>query len=233
MDIVYFPDSPRPQWPQPVLALGNFDGLHRGHMKIIDRVRRRAGGRGGTPVAMTFDPHPPRIVRPDKARQMNARALEINPRHTLALTNAGVQLEREGNTDSALSCWLRAIDIFVLPSLSEALSNSLMEAMACGVPVVCTDTGAMTELCQNNRGLLANVAYSMIDVWGNSKRDFIDIQHAAQLLSNIMTEPDPVGYTKNALEYVRSRTWDIAVNQVDNKLTELLDGTQQTPKAEG
>ena len=51
----------------PVLALGNFDGLHRGHLKIIDRVRRRAGERGGTPAAMTFDPHPPRVVRPDKA----------------------------------------------------------------------------------------------------------------------------------------------------------------------
>ena len=50
-----------------MLALGNFDGLHRGHMKIIDRVRRRAGERGGMPAAMTFDPHPPRVVRPDKA----------------------------------------------------------------------------------------------------------------------------------------------------------------------
>jgi len=49
------------------LALGNFDGLHRGHMKIIDRVRRRAGERGGTPAAMTFDPHPSRVLRPDKA----------------------------------------------------------------------------------------------------------------------------------------------------------------------
>lgn len=56
-----------PRWPHPVVALGNFDGLHRGHMKIIDRVRRRAAERGGTAVAMTFDPHPPRVVRPDKA----------------------------------------------------------------------------------------------------------------------------------------------------------------------
>ena len=40
-------------------------------MKIIDRVRRRAGERGGTPAAMTFDPHPPR-VRP--ARQGAAAA---------------------------------------------------------------------------------------------------------------------------------------------------------------
>ena len=58
MQVTHFPDDPPPRWHQPVLALGNFDGLHRGHMKIIDRVRRRAGERGGTPAAMTFDPAP-------------------------------------------------------------------------------------------------------------------------------------------------------------------------------
>jgi riboflavin kinase / FMN adenylyltransferase len=70
MNVAYFPDDPPPKWHQPVLALGNFDGLHRGHMKIIDRVRRRAGERGGTSAAMTFDPHPPRVLRPDKAPQL-------------------------------------------------------------------------------------------------------------------------------------------------------------------
>jgi riboflavin kinase / FMN adenylyltransferase len=66
--VVRFPSDERPaRWHQPVVALGNFDGLHRGHMKIIDRVRRRAAERGGTSVVMTFDPHPPRVVRPDKA----------------------------------------------------------------------------------------------------------------------------------------------------------------------
>lgn len=67
MEISHFPHDAPPRWHAPVLALGNFDGLHRGHMKIIDRVRRRAGERGGTPAAMTFDPHPPRVLRPDKA----------------------------------------------------------------------------------------------------------------------------------------------------------------------
>ena len=50
-----------------MLALGNFDGLHRGHTKIIERIRRGAADRGGTTLVLTFDPHPPRIVRPDKA----------------------------------------------------------------------------------------------------------------------------------------------------------------------
>src|SRR5439155_1154267 len=68
MDIIHFPDDPRPaRWTQPVLALGNFDGLHRGHRKILDRVCRVAGERGATSVVMTFDPHPPRGVRPDEA----------------------------------------------------------------------------------------------------------------------------------------------------------------------
>lgn len=42
--------------------------------------------------------------------------------------------------------WLRSIDIFVLPSRSEALSNSLMEAMACGCCVVASRVGGNPEL---------------------------------------------------------------------------------------
>ena len=87
MDVYHFPDDPRPGWHQPVLALGNFDGLHRGHMKIVDRVRRRAGERGGAPVAMTFDPHPPRMVRPDKAPPL----LMTHAQRLEAFARAGMQ----------------------------------------------------------------------------------------------------------------------------------------------
>lgn len=71
MELLHFPDDPRPAWlVNPVVALGNFDGLHRGHLKIVDRVKRGAAERGGTSMAVTFDPHPARIVRPDKAPPM-------------------------------------------------------------------------------------------------------------------------------------------------------------------
>ena len=63
-----------------MLALGNFDGLHRGHMKIIERVHRTAEERGATPVVLTFDPHPTRVVRPDKAPRVlmtEAQKLEV------------------------------------------------------------------------------------------------------------------------------------------------------------
>ncbi len=70
-----------------MLALGNFDGLHRGHRKILERLCRVAGERGAPSVVMTFDPHPPRVVRPDKAPPLimtKAQKLE-------ALEQAGVQ----------------------------------------------------------------------------------------------------------------------------------------------
>jgi len=49
------------------------------------------------------------------------------------------------------------IDIFVLPSLSEALSNALMEAMACGCAVVASNVGGNPELVRDGEtGLLFN-----------------------------------------------------------------------------
>jgi riboflavin kinase/FMN adenylyltransferase len=87
MLIAHFPDDPPVRWHHPVLALGNFDGLHRGHMKIIDRVRRNAGERGGTPAAMTFEPHPPRVLRPDKAPPL----LMTTDQKIEALTRSGMQ----------------------------------------------------------------------------------------------------------------------------------------------
>lgn len=68
MDVIHYPDDARPmRWHQSVLALGNFDGLHRGHMTIVERVVRTAAERVVTPLVLTFDPHPTRVVRPDKA----------------------------------------------------------------------------------------------------------------------------------------------------------------------
>ena len=122
MNIAHYPDDAIVKWNQPVLALGNFDGLHRGHMKIIDRVRRRAGERGGTPAAMTFDPHPPRIVRPDKAPQLlmtKEQKLEALGRSgmqgvaVLRFTTDVSKWEPEIFVRTVLVEWLHVVEVWV------------------------------------------------------------------------------------------------------------------------
>ena len=53
-----------------VAAIGNFDGVHRGHQQILGAVVAEAWERGMRAVAVTFDPHPERFLRPKKAPQL-------------------------------------------------------------------------------------------------------------------------------------------------------------------
>jgi riboflavin kinase/FMN adenylyltransferase len=123
MDIIHYPDDPRPtRWVRPVLALGNFDGLHRGHRKILDRVDRVARERGATAVVMTFDPHPPRVVRADKAPPL----LMTKAQKLAAFEQAGLQgaaivrftpelsrWEPEAFVRTVLVDWLRVSEVWV------------------------------------------------------------------------------------------------------------------------
>ncbi len=53
-------------FPTPILTMGNFDGVHLGHQHIFQLVRDRAQELRGTSVVITFDPHPQRILFPDR-----------------------------------------------------------------------------------------------------------------------------------------------------------------------
>lgn len=48
-----------------VVTIGNFDGVHRGHRTLIARTTAEATQRGARAVALTFDPHPAAVLRPD------------------------------------------------------------------------------------------------------------------------------------------------------------------------
>jgi riboflavin kinase/FMN adenylyltransferase len=54
----------------PVVALGNFDGVHRGHAAIIKSAIDRARSAGGKSYALTFDPLPAKVLTPQRAPQM-------------------------------------------------------------------------------------------------------------------------------------------------------------------
>ncbi len=47
-----------------VISIGNFDGVHCGHRYVLDHVREQARESGARSVAVTFEPHPTRVLRP-------------------------------------------------------------------------------------------------------------------------------------------------------------------------
>lgn len=52
-----------------VVTIGNFDGVHLGHQRLLKRVAELARERGAAPVVVTFDPHPIRVLAPERAPQ--------------------------------------------------------------------------------------------------------------------------------------------------------------------
>jgi riboflavin kinase/FMN adenylyltransferase len=47
------------------VSIGNFDGVHRGHARIVERLLAEAGRVGGPAIVFTFDPHPVQLLRPE------------------------------------------------------------------------------------------------------------------------------------------------------------------------
>jgi riboflavin kinase/FMN adenylyltransferase len=122
MQIAHFPDTPRPRWSAPVVGLGNFDGVHRGHRKLLDEVRRHAEARTGTAVAMIFDPHPPKVLRPDKAPpllmtlEQKLEAFENAGMSAVAIVRFTPELSRwepEAFVETVLIDWLRVAEVRV------------------------------------------------------------------------------------------------------------------------
>jgi riboflavin kinase/FMN adenylyltransferase len=68
------------------VCVGNFDGVHRAHAAVLQEIVRRARAAGGKSVAVTFEPHPTRILRPDSGLKL----LTPTPQKLRLLRQAGV-----------------------------------------------------------------------------------------------------------------------------------------------
>jgi len=68
------------------LVIGNLDGVHLGHRALLERARTLASGRGAAAGALTFEPHPVRVLRPQRAPPL----LTSLPRKLELLAAAGV-----------------------------------------------------------------------------------------------------------------------------------------------
>ena len=122
-------------------------------------------------------------------------------------------------------------DVYLQPSKAEGLGLPVLDAMCCKIPVVATDTGAMTELLDDKRGFLIpgykfGDRDGVRDVWGNSLRKFINIEILAGTLIGMGKTWHPVtdwNCVENAYEYVSKRTWDIPAKQLSDKIKELVN----------
>ncbi|HJX97781.1 MAG TPA: bifunctional riboflavin kinase/FAD synthetase [Chthoniobacterales bacterium] len=72
------------------LAIGVFDGVHRGHQAVISTSAEHARGANGTPVVVTFVPHPEKVLRPERAP------------HLLTATQHKIALIRELGVENLL-----------------------------------------------------------------------------------------------------------------------------------
>jgi riboflavin kinase / FMN adenylyltransferase len=69
-----------------LVSVGNFDGVHRAHRHVLGEIVRQAGERKMKSVAVTFEPHPTRILRPDH----NFKLLTPTPEKLRLLAATGI-----------------------------------------------------------------------------------------------------------------------------------------------
>ncbi len=108
------------------VSIGNFDGVHRGHARLVERLVARARQLAGPAVVFTFDPHPATLLRPDFFSQilqqsLAARAIVEGPDFSFGRNRAGtIEVLRGFCRDHGVS--LEVVD--PLEHAGQAISSS-------------------------------------------------------------------------------------------------------------
>jgi riboflavin kinase/FMN adenylyltransferase len=107
MEIVRLESLAPRGWRRSAVTVGNFDGVHRGHQELVAAVVEDARATGGSAVVLTFDPHPSRVLAPDRAPStlmtvaQKAEALQALGVQRLAVLPFTFELSRESPEDFA------------------------------------------------------------------------------------------------------------------------------------
>lgn len=105
-----------------VVAIGNFDGVHRGHQALLGAAIDASSSVGGPPVALTFEPHPRAVLEPDsaafrltpeKAKLSLIRAVGIDRIVVAAFDPALAGVRADAFVELVLVGWLKARGVVV------------------------------------------------------------------------------------------------------------------------
>ena len=170
-----------------------------------ERARRPASG-GGLVVGIVA------ALRSEKSIEtlIEAFARLHDQSHTLVIVGDGPckdtlqalagrlgVLERTTFTATTVdvTSWYRRIDVFVLPSINESFSNSLMEAMACGCTVVASNVGGNPELVVHGENGLLFESGNVASLTGELESVLVDAA-LRQRLSSAAIRTIEEGYTR-------------------------------------
>lgn len=88
MDVIIGLEAFKKNYPETVLTIGNYDGVHLGHQKILAQVIQKAKEIQGTSIVMTFDPHPVKVLAPER----DIRLLTTSEEKTRLIEAAGIDV---------------------------------------------------------------------------------------------------------------------------------------------
>ncbi|HNX28508.1 MAG TPA: bifunctional riboflavin kinase/FAD synthetase [Syntrophomonadaceae bacterium] len=101
MDLIFGVDSYIKSDQALYLALGNFDGIHMGHKELINQLVKKAANNKGLSAAFIFEPHPIKVIRPEKAPKM----LVTPERKAKLLDELGLDILIYQDFTREISCW--------------------------------------------------------------------------------------------------------------------------------
>ena len=84
MDIYHGIQEVKKTYPHPVITVGVFDGLHRGHQRVIKKTVALARKVAGAAIVITFDPHPQHVLHPQQSLPL-IQSPKIMPEKDLAM----------------------------------------------------------------------------------------------------------------------------------------------------